>query len=92
MNRQQFQEHIQKKINTELYIEDSSFNDIDRIMYTYQNKPYYVCAFPKNGVREEFDPNYVSERDQAFPKRADIESKVRTFVEQLPNDLELYEQ
>lgn len=92
MKKEQFQEKIQEEISPNLYLEETDFEDLDRVMYTYEGKkPIYVCAFPRSGVREEFSNDYLSARGAPFPNREQIENKIKYFIDDLPNSLDLYE-
>lgn len=91
MNKQQFEEKIRSEIHPGLYIEPTSQEDLDRIMVEWEGKPIYICAFPKGGVREEFDPAYQSIMGAPFRTREQTEAKVRHFIETLPDNIDLYE-
>lgn len=93
MQKEQFETHIKETIDPGLYLEDAiskngvHYTDIDRIMYAKDGKNYYICAFPKQGVQEEFNPGYRSDNDQAFPNREMVEAKIKTFLSTLETDI-----
>lgn len=92
MLKEQFEKKIQDEISPDLYLEETQFEDLDRVMFKREGKsPVYVCAFPRAGVREDFDPSYVSARDIAFPSREQLEAKVADFINQFPDNADLYE-
>ena len=84
---------MRAEISPELYIEDTVFEDIDRVMITVKGKhnPIYICAFPKKGVREQFDPGYQSIKGIPFPDMSEMKSKVKVKLDNILNDLELYD-
>lgn len=96
MTTQEFEQKIRADIDPGLYVEPvmvdgAPAEDIERVMYAYKGKSYYVCAVPRRGVKEEFDPNYQSDRGHPFHSRENMEAKIRHFVSDLPNNLDLYE-
>jgi hypothetical protein len=91
MTSDQFEEKVRKDISPDIRFEVTPFEDLNRAIYTFKGKDYYVCAIPAQGVKEEVDPSYQSIRGQTFPNREQLEAKIRNFIDQLPSNLDLYE-
>ena len=92
MLSKEFELKIQKEISPDLYIEDTQYEDLERINIKYPGKnDIYICAFPKMGAREVFDPAYQSIKGAAFPSQEMIEGKIKNFVTHLPDNADLYE-
>jgi len=91
MDSKTFEQKIKQEIDQRLYLEPTNETDLDRVMINIEGKlkPIYLCAFPKAGVKEELDSNYVSDRGDVFPNREILEAKIRTKIDNL--DLELYD-
>jgi len=84
--------HLQDTLSENLYLEDTQYADRKRIMLTYAGKnPIFVCAVPAREIFEEPNNGYQDDYGGRYPTQSEVEGKVKKFLEELPNDLDLYE-
>lgn len=92
MSNKEFEELIKKEIDNNLFIEETNQPDLNRVMLANTPKgTIYICAVPREGVRDEFTKEYVSIHGQPFPSKSMIMDKIRLFITELPGNLDLYE-
>jgi len=91
-NTEKFEKHIQETINKDLYVENTDFEDRKRIMLSYnEKKPIYICAIPSGEIYEEPNNMYQDMHGGRLPSYPEIESKVKHFLNNLEENLELYD-
>jgi hypothetical protein len=92
MNTTQFEEYIKQNINSDLYVEPTNLEDRKRVMINWPGKnPIYICAIPAGEIKSEPDNGYQDHSGGRYPSLPEIESKIKNFIQKLPNNLDLYE-
>ena len=84
MTPKQFETHIKSTISQDLYVEETPYRDIERVMLANTPKGnLYICAIPKE-LQVEHIPTYMSDNGQVFPNQEQVETKIKHFIEKLP--------